>query len=112
MEQEQQKKLVAPEGWKCLEYTELSSDSGKPKKNLEKVAPGPMGKGEDDYHSRCVDPEGPYGAAKTGGAEDSYGGEGGEEQEKPEGTAPMVPHDWGLQAPKYPARHKGIASSY
>jgi hypothetical protein len=104
--------IVTPEGWQVVNHTEPGADTGKQKKNLELVSPGPQGKDEDDYHSRYVDPDGPYGAAKVGGAEDSYGGEGGEKQEKPEGTTPMVPHDWGLQAPKYPARHKGVASSY
>jgi hypothetical protein len=103
--------LPIPDGWKPLNYAELSDDSGKPKKNLELVSPGPQS-GEDDYHSKYVDPEGPFGAAKVGGAEDSYGGEGGEDQEKPEGVVPMVPQGWGLQAPPYPARHKGVASSY
>lgn len=112
MDQEQTPTAAAPEGWQIANYTELSSDSGKPEKNLELINPGPIGKGETDYHSKYVDPEGPYGAAKPGEAEGSYGGEGGEDQEKPEGSMPMVPQGWGLQAPPYPAKHKGVASSY
>ena len=108
----QEGKAIAPEGWQFTSHAEPGADTGKQKKNLELVSPGPQGQGEDDYHSPCVDPEGPFGAAKVGGAEDSYGGEGGEKQERPEGTLPMVPQDWGLQAPRYPARHKGVASSY
>jgi hypothetical protein len=104
--------ISVPEGWKSLNYTELSKDSGKPEKNLELITPGPIGKDETDYHSQYVDPEGPFGAVNNGGAEDSYGGKGGEGQETPEGELPKVPQDWGLQAPRYPARHKGVASSY
>jgi hypothetical protein len=109
MDQEQ---LTIPEGWKKAAYAEPGADTGKQEKNLELITPGPIGKGEDDYHSKYVDPEGPFGAAKVGDADDSYGGEGGEAQEKPEGVVPMVPQGWGLQAPPYPARHKGVASSY
>jgi hypothetical protein len=104
--------MLVPEGWRPLNYTELSSDSGRPEKNLELIKPGPIGKDETDYHSKYVDPEGPFGAAKVTGAEDSYGGKGGEAQETPEGELPKTPQDWGLQAPRYPARHKGVASSY
>ena len=104
--------LQIPEGWSKADYAEPGADTGKTKKNLELVKPGPQS-GEDDYHSKYTDPEGQYGAAKVeDGEKPSYGGAGGAEQEGPEGTLPMVPQDWGLQAPRYPARHKGVASSY
>jgi hypothetical protein len=130
---QEESNLMVPEGWKASSsYAEPGADTGKQEKNLEKVEPGPQS-GEDDYHSKYVDPEGPYGGvAENRGTdpnamgvitdmckdktemstETSYGGKGGEEQERPEGDLPMVPHDWGLQAPRYPARHKGVASSY
>jgi hypothetical protein len=63
MEQE----LRVPEGWDVLEYQE-----GKAPK-IYGAEPGPQ-TGEDEYHSQYVDPEGAYGAAKVGGAEDSYQG--------------------------------------
>ena len=63
MEQE----LRVPEGWDVLEYQE-----GKAPK-IYGAEPGPQ-TGEDEYHSQYVDPEGAYGAAKVGGAEDSYEG--------------------------------------
>ena len=103
--------LRVPDGWQILSYVEPGADTGKTKKNAELITPGPQS-GEDDYHSKYVDPEGSFGAAKVSGAEDSYGGKGGEAQETPEGELPKVPQDWGLQAPRYPARHKGVASSY
>jgi hypothetical protein len=96
--------LRVPEGWEVANLAEKAPE-------IYGAEPGPQ-TGEDDYHSRYVDPEGPFGATKVSGAEDSYGGEGGEGQEKPEGTMPMVPHDWGLQASKYPKRHSGVATSY
>jgi len=105
--------LRVPEGWQIANHAEPGADTGKQSKNLELITPGPQGKGEDDYHSQYVDPEGPFGAAKVGGAKDCYGGKGGEDgQERPEGSVPMVPQSWGLQAPPYPARAKGVASSY
>lgn len=61
MEQE----LRIPDGWDVLEYQE-----GKAPK-IYGAEPGPQ-TGEDEYHSQYVDPEGAYGAAKVGGAEDSY----------------------------------------
>lgn len=107
------KKFQSPEGWKVANLAEPGADTGKQSKNLELINPGPQGGGEDDYHSKYVDPNGPFGAAKVGGAEDSYGGDKSyKDREKPEGTIPMVPQGWGLQAPPYPARHKGVASSY
>lgn len=109
---EQEQKISVPEGWRSVDYAEPGADTGVQSKNLELVKPGPHGKGEDDYHSKYVDPDGSFGAAKVGGAEDSYGGEGGEDQEKPEGQVPTVPQGWGLQAPPYPKRHAGVASSY
>lgn len=67
--------LSIPNGWKLLDYTELSKDSGKPEKNLELIEPGPIGKGETDYHSKYVDPESTFGAAKaSGGTPSSYEG--------------------------------------
>jgi hypothetical protein len=104
--------LRVPEGWQIANHAEPGADTGKQSKNLELITPGPQGQGEDNYHSQHVDPEGPFGAAKVTGAEDSYGGKGGEAQETPEGELPKTPQDWGLQAPRYPARHKGVASSY
>lgn len=56
--------LQIPEGWGVGDYAEPGADTGKTKKNLELVRPGPQS-GEDDYHSKYVDPEGEFGAAKT-----------------------------------------------
>lgn len=56
--------LQIPEGWGVRDYAEPGTDTGKTKKNLELVRPGPQS-GEDDYHSKYVDPEGEFGAAKT-----------------------------------------------
>lgn len=76
--------ISVPEGWKPLDYTELSRDSGKPEKNLELITPGPIGKDETDYHSQYVSPESEFGAVSSGtGERSSYGGEG-TDQEKPE----------------------------
>jgi hypothetical protein len=61
-------KLIIPEGWEVASYAEPGTDTGKTKKNLELVKPGPQS-GEDDYHSQYVDPEGAFGAAKVGGGE-------------------------------------------
>jgi hypothetical protein len=60
--------LQIPEGWATAKYAEPGSDTGKTKKNLELVEPGPQS-GEDDYHSKYVDPEGKYGATSVGGGE-------------------------------------------
>lgn len=56
--------LVVPEGWEVSSYAE----SGKTNKNLGLVKPGAQS-GEDDYHSKYVNPEGAFGAAKVGGGE-------------------------------------------
>jgi hypothetical protein len=64
--------LRVPEGWQIANHAEPGADTGKQSKNLELITPGPQGQGEDDYHSQHVDPEGPFGAAKVGGAEQSY----------------------------------------
>lgn len=61
-------KLQIPEGWSKANYAEPGADTGKVKKNIELVRPGPQS-GEDDYHSKYVDPEGKFGAAKVGGGE-------------------------------------------
>ncbi len=60
--------LQIPEGWSKANYTEPGADTGKAKKNLELVKPGPQS-GEDDTHSKYVDPEGKFGAAKVGGGD-------------------------------------------
>jgi len=108
MEQE----IKVPDGWSVVSHAEPGADTGVQSKNLELVRPGPQGKGEDDYHSKFVDPEGSYGAAKVTGADDSYGGEGDDGQETPEGDVPPTSQEPGLQAPRYPKRHSGVASSY
>lgn len=75
-------KIVVPSGWSVRDFAE----SGK-NKNIELVKPGPQS-GEDDYHSKYVDPEGKFGTAKvTGGEKASYAGEEGS-QEEPEGSHP------------------------
>jgi len=72
---EQEQILSVPDGWRTTEYAEPGADTGIQSKNLELVRPGPQGKGEDDYHSKFVDPEGPFGAAKVeGGTPSSYQG--------------------------------------
>lgn len=64
--------LIIPDGWSA--YAEPGADTGKTKKNVEKIDPGPQS-GEDDYHSQYVDPNGKFGAAKVeGGEASSYGG--------------------------------------
>lgn len=60
--------IQIPEGWSPASYAEPGADTGKIKKNLELVEPGPQ-TGEDDYHSQYVDPEGKFGAAKVDGGE-------------------------------------------
>jgi hypothetical protein len=55
--------LIVPEGW-----TTYSEEC------VKLVEPGPQ-TGEDDYHSKYVDPNGKFGAAKVeGGEASSYGG--------------------------------------
>ena len=55
--------LIVPEGWST--YSEES---------VKKVEPGPQ-TGEDEYHSKYVDPDGKYGAAKSDKPNvSSYGG--------------------------------------
>lgn len=80
--------MKLPDGWKALS-----------------APPGPQ-TGEDDYHSKYVDPNGEFGAAKVGGAEDSFGNT--TDPEVPEGTLPKVPQAPGLQAPLYPNVKKQI----
>ena len=70
-------KIRVPDGWNVAEFTE---------KCLELVEPGPQ-TGEDDYHSKYVDPDGKFGATKTEGTGSSYGGEG-TNQVEPEGSDP------------------------
>lgn len=65
----QEGKVVAPNGWRFGSFAEPGADTGKTEKNVELINPGPQGEGEDDYHSRFVDPEGPFGAAKVGGGD-------------------------------------------
>ena len=60
--------LQIPEGWSKADYAEPGADTGKTKKNLELVKPAPQS-GEDDTHSKYVDPEGEFGAAKVSGGE-------------------------------------------
>jgi hypothetical protein len=62
--------LHIPEGWVAANYAEPGSDTGKTNKNLGLVEPGPQ-TGEDDYHSKYVDPEGKFGATSVGGGEPS-----------------------------------------
>lgn len=67
-------KIQIPQGWALASYTEPGSDTGKTSKNLELVKPGPQ-TGEDDYHSKYVDPEGKFGATEVSGGEQiSYEG--------------------------------------
>ena len=63
--------LRVPDGWQTLSYVEPGADTGKTEKNVELITPGPQ-TGEDDYHSKYVDPEGSYGATNVGGAQQSY----------------------------------------
>lgn len=80
-----QEELIIPEGWRTVDYAEPGADTGKTEKNVELIDPGPIGQGEDDYHSKYVDPEGTYGAAKvTGGTPASYEGPHDKDQ-NPEG---------------------------
>lgn len=62
--------LHIPEGWVAANYAEPGSDTGKTNKNLGLVEPGPQ-TGEDDYHSKYVDPEGKFGATSVEGGEPS-----------------------------------------
>lgn len=106
------KDLKIPEGWKVTSRGKVGADTGKQSKNLDGLKPGPQ-TGEDDYHSKHVDPEGPFGAAKVeGGEEHAYQQKDPYEFQMPEGHRPLTPHDQGLQAPLYPKRHSGVASSY
>lgn len=71
-------KVVIPEGWKPIDFSE---------KNVEMVNPGPQ-TGEDEYHSKYVDPEGKSGGViPSGGEKPSYSGEEGDQVE-PEGDEP------------------------
>lgn len=80
-----------PYGWTSPDPQTVSYDFGEARygtapNEIPASATGEAG-GEDDKHSRHVDPDGPYGAAKTGGgAKSSYGGE--ETPDGPEGSAP------------------------
>lgn len=66
--------MKIPDGWGVASYAEPGTDAGKTNKNLGLVEPGPQS-GEDDYHSKYVDPSGKYGAAKVeGGSSSSYEG--------------------------------------
>jgi len=70
-----EQKIKVPDGWSIVSHAEPGADTGVQSKNLELVRPGPQGEGEDDYHSKFVDPEGSLGAAKvTGGEKTSYEG--------------------------------------
>lgn len=74
--------IKIPEGWDVVKYAETNG-------NTKLVKPGPQ-TGEDDYHSKYVDPNSKFGAADTPrGSSDhcSYGGEEANQQE-PEGSHP------------------------
>lgn len=79
--------ISVPDGWQVANHAEPGADTGKVEKNVELVRPGPQ-TGEDDYHSKYVNPDGKFGAAKVGGAEDSYGGTF-DKDSAPEGDPPF-----------------------
>jgi hypothetical protein len=59
--------IKIPQGWSS--YSEPNYG-----KSPNEIPSNPLGNGESDSHSRYVDPEGEFGAAKTGSASDNYGG--------------------------------------
>jgi hypothetical protein len=86
-----------PYGWKVKEgeqeygYGEAKFAEAAFGDNVNDIKPNPKG-GEDDYHSRSVDPDGPFGAAKTGDPDRS--GYGNNDEYKPE-SGDSEPSDTG-----------------
>lgn len=92
--------IPAPYGWsslnpKSVTYEFGEARFGKAPNDIPANATGEQG-GEDDYHSKYVDPDGEFGAAKVGGGiKSSYGGEG--ELDTPKGSNP--PHTGTIEVP-------------
>lgn len=79
--------ITAPYGWTAAESVSYEFGEARYGKGVNDIPANATGEegGEDDKHSKYVDPDGPYGAAKVeGGIPSSYGNTDGYKPKKDE----------------------------